>query len=309
MSVILPRRFVDQCSLNGFALNQSRTNLSNNLVSISWNPDGEFLYSSLKIGRTLLMLVDQVGGVNWDISADRASPINFRYGFIPEIGSGGNCWSGIVTKAPDLTDGGQLLLALSSGTGVTKIAQYTLPFPWEVRQGLNNPDISQGPPYYPTYTPALVGQLDLNVWNGSQGVNDLQMSPDGTRLMAISSNIANTATLNQWDLTTDYDPYISLKDIAVSGAEYTRVDILGYTWTSLHISRDGRCLYLATSGEIALFKMVQPWELSSLITTPVNTFDVSAQVSAIGSIFINDNATELYVLGLNNGDLYRYSKK
>jgi hypothetical protein len=304
MSVILPRRFVDQCSLNGFVFNESKTNISTRAMSVEWSPDGQFMYISIKIDRGALMLLDVSNPTNWGL-ANLTTPINYRYQFIQEIGSGGNCWSALVTPAPDIgggvIDGGQLLLALSSGTGVTKIAQYTLPFPWEIRQG-NHAGNPFSAPYYPTYEPVPVGELDLNPFNGSQGVNDLQMSPDGTRLMAISSNIANTASLNQWNLTTPYDILGTL-------AYQPRVDILGYTWTSLHISRDGRCLYLAKSGEIALFKMVQPWDLSSLITTPVNTFDVSAQVSTIASIFINNNATELYVLGLDNGDLYRYSKK
>jgi hypothetical protein len=298
VSVLLPPRFSPECPLNGFVFNESMAGPANR-VSVEWSPDGQFMYNSFKLDRAVIMYT---GGDNWSIGS-RTTPTNYRYQFINEIGSGGNCWSGLVTTAPDLTAGGQLLLALSSGTGVSKVAQYTLPFPQEIRQG-NHSGSPFGPPYYPGYEPVLVGQFDVTPDNGAQGINDMQMSPDGTRFMASTSNVDGSVSLNQWNLTTPYD--------VLGTMDYQpRVDIVGWGFLALHVTPCGKCLYLGRSSggvsEVGLFKMTTPWELSSLTTTPSDTLDVSAQHSStIASIFATEN--DLYVLGSNTGSLYRYSR-
>ncbi|GAF94033.1 unnamed protein product, partial [marine sediment metagenome] len=274
-----------------------KTSLNSNATSIDWSPDGQFLYVSIKIDRSENMLV---GNTNWNISDvgganSRTSPTNYKYQFIPEVASGGDCWSGIVTKSPALITGGQLILCLTIGSANTKLFQYTLPIPPEIRQG-DHPDNPAGSPFYPSYQPVLVGSLDLNAFNTADGMNDLQMSPDGTRMIGNSSNVPSNATLNQWNLSTPYDILGTL-------AYQPRVDIPGYDWGALHVDPSGYCLFLTTtSGEVHSFTMNAPWELSTLNTTPSSVLDVSAQLPGrISSVFVTDD--NLYVLGFDNGDI------
>ena len=306
MSVILPRRFNLACGtpLSHYTYSERLyPSLGVNLVSIDWSASGQQLYLSFKIVRGVVNAIDTIGSTSWDLSDvgganPRSSPTNYRYQFINEIGSGGNCWSGIVTPAPDLTAGGQLLLALSSGTGVNKIAQYTLPFPYDLRQGdhAGNPATSD---FYPTYEPVLVGQFDAHPDNGAQGLNDLKMSPDGTVMIANSSIIGGSCTLGQWNLTTPYD--------ILGTMSYKSVNVAGYGFLAMHIKPEGTCVYLTKSGEISKFILGTAWDISTIVLPAVETLDVSNEVpGTIASIYITES--DLYVLGSGTGTIYQYSR-
>ena len=297
MSVIPARPFsvITTCdiSVSDYSYSsQSHLTLDNKSTTMDWSADGSRLYIGLKTDRYVR---GWVAATPWSVTG-LTLPTNYGYGFVPEINSGGSVWSTLVNTAPDGTAGGQMLLNLAFGLSICKIAQYTLPFPYDLRQG--NPP-GTGSPLYPTYTPVFIGSYDTTADTAADAINDMRMSPDGTRLIAVGSTQASAATLFQWNLTTPYD--------VLGGMTFqTPVVLSGYDFRSLYVPPSGACLYLGSTGTINQFTM-SAWEISTLNTTPVDTLDVSSELpGVISSIYVTEN--DLYALGTDNGDVYQYSR-
>jgi hypothetical protein len=307
--MILPRRFLpgsfspvtlqpdtpaDACNIpvSSYSYSgKSKTNMNTNAITLDWSPAGEFMWIGLKIDRTALAMT---GNTDWDVIDSRTSPHNYRYGFIPEVVSGGSVWSMLITTAPDGTPGGQMLLCLAFGLTFCEIAQYTMPIPYNLRQG--NPPATS-PPYYPTYTPVYVGSYDTTADTPADSINDMRMSPDGTRIIASISRSGGSHII-QWNLTTPHD--------VLGGMSYQPpVAMTGYDFTALYVPPSGECLYLGSSGTISQFTMSSAWEISTLNTTPVDTLDISSEFTgAVASIYVTEN--DLYALRSNAGDVFQY---
>lgn len=284
------------CPLSDFSYSGKNKAVSTNIRGMDWTPDGNSMLASYRIDRTVVNYTSTTGADDWDVSA-RSVLHNYRYGFIPEIASGGSCWSTLFTESPGGIEGGQLLLNLAKGLSICKIAQYTMPQPHDLRQG--NPPSSIGAPYYPGYTPVYVGSYNTTVDTAADSINDMRMSPDGTRLLAMIPQA--TPFLIQWNLTVPFD--------VLGGMSFqTPVDGVG-VWTgggALYVEPSGEYVYVDQgSGVVARHALATPWEISTLDTTPESTLDCSSETTIIRSLFVTACGS-VYVLG--NGRVYQYDK-
>ena len=267
-----------------------------NAFGIQLDPTGEFLQASLRINRTYYSFV---GGTPFHLSA-RTTPNNYRYAWIPEIASGGSCWSGLVTSSPSgVIDGGGLMLGLTIGTTTAKIQQYTLPQPWEIRQGLDNPEVNQGAPYYddPPYTPVSTGFYNTNAVTPADSINDLRISADGTRLAWIVPD--GVSKIVSVDLTVPFSVLggVTLNDVT---------SVSGFSSYAMYIPPEGGFCYLCSTGLVSQFE-ITGWDPSTIDTgSPVSTLDISAQIAGgVNSIYVVEN--HLYVMD-TTGTIFRYSK-
>ena len=264
--------------------------LSSNIRGMDWDPTGNSLIVSYRIDRSVVNLVStSPPGDDWSMT--RTSPNNYRYGFIPEIASGGSCWSCLMTESPAGVPGGQLLLNLALGLSNNQIVQYTLPMPYELRQG--NPPSSSGAPYYPDYTPVLVGKYNTSGDMTADQVNDMRMSPDGTRLLAMISDGA--AKLVQWNLTVPFD--------VLGGMSYqTPITMTGYSFEAMFIEPGGKSIYFIGSNAVHRHTLSTPWEISSINMTEEDSLDFSAQGTTGRSLFLTEK--NLYVLA--SSTIFKY---
>jgi len=260
----------------------------NNAYGMNMSPDGQFLNVTLRIDRTIYNLV---GGPNWELST-RTTPNNYRYSFIPEIASGGSCWSATWSK-----DGTKLFLGLTIGTGTAHIDEYNMAFPFEIRQGTNNPDISQGAPYYNAYTPVYQGRYNTSGTTSADSINDLCLSPDGINMnWVIPENTAKLVhvTLDTPNSTAGGVTNQSITDLGV-----------GFSSGAMYIPPSGNLVYLGTSTQVQQFE-ISGWDTSTIDTgSPISTLTVSGDITGTPRS-IMAYQEHLYVLDAA-GTIHRYS--
>jgi hypothetical protein len=277
-----------------FAYTGNSKGVSSNIRGIEWDPTGNSMLASYRIDRTVLNYVSTGPGVtdNWNV-ANRTSPNNYRYGFIPELASGGSCWSAIMTESPGGVKGGQLLLNNALGLNNNRIHVYTLPQPYELRQG--NPPSSTGAPYYPTYTPVLLGNYNVGSVTTADQANALRMSPDGGTLVAMFS--LSNPFIAQWKLSVPFD-------LLQPMVHTTKATVIGTSAFVTFVSPDGKWVYFTGAGIIYQHEMAIPWEISSINLTPTDSLSCVAQTgTTIHAIWLNED--HLYALG-GNSTVFQY---
>jgi len=263
---------------------QDTRSVPTNLVSIDWTPDGHSMLGSLKIDRTVYNFTSTASTDDYHINT-RSVLHNYRYGFIPEIASGGSAWAARYIPNTSGVGGKQLLIALSQGTSTNKIQQYTMPFAYDLRQG--NPPSSLGAPLYPTYTPVSQGAYNCKSDTSANSMNGLNMSPDGTRLLAIFPT--SFAYLAQWNLTVPYN--------VLGGMSWqTPVQLAsGFGSYCLYVPPKGDYVYLGKAGVVQRHALSTPWDISTFNATAESTLDISAQTAA-APLDIYATKSQLYVL-------------
>lgn len=259
-----------------------------NAFGMNMSPDGQFFNIALRIDRTYYSFV---GGPNWELST-RTSPNNYRYSFIPEIASGGSCWSGTWSK-----DGTKLFLGLTVGTGTAHIDEYNMAFPYEVRQGTNNPDVSQGAPYYNAYTPVYQGRYNTNGTTGADSINDLCLSPDGVNMNWIVLDGNQKLVHVTLDTPNSTAGGVTNQTVTSLGTSFA-----GY---AMYIPPGGNLVYLATATQVQQFE-ISGWDTSTINTgSPISTLTVSGDITGTPrSIMAYEE--HLYVLD-GAGVAHRYS--
>ena len=280
--------------VSSYSYSSKTVTVTDKARTMDWSPDGQFLWIGVISDRTAY---SYTGATNWDVTG-RTTPTNYRYGFIPEVDSGGDVFSMLINTAPDGTPGGQMLLNLNFGTTFCEIAQYTMPFPYNLRQG-DPPADPLSSPKYPLYTPVYIGSYNTITDTGADGIHDMRMSPDGTRLIGATSIAAGDVDLVQWNLTVPYD--------VLGGMTFqTPVRIANHGFSAMYIPPGGACIYLTRLGTIDQFEFGTPWEISTINKTAVDSLSVSSQIGGtIASVFVTED--NLYAMKINSGEIFQYS--
>ena len=115
------------------------------------------------------------------------------------------------------------------------------------------------------------------------------------------SNLTNNVTLTFSNIPTEAEFQYSFSGYAGYNAgslTYQQNKSVGRDAQDLHFKPDGTQVYFITDGgadEITAHNLSTPWDISTLNSTPVATFDTSAQATAARGLTMSPDGTKMYI--------------